>query len=204
MKTGFRIQDMAIIALDAALLCVLAPLAIPAGPVPFTLATLAVYLCAAVTGMRRGTLSVLLYILIGAVGVPVFSGFAGGVQKLIGLTGGYLAGYVLCVVPDRGKRHTLGGARRLRVPVHSVRHPQNRAGHGGRLSRAPPAGQARAFVKKCLPALIHGLRRKIGNGCADISGKRCSSSSVGLRHPYVGSAVVPNHVSAMASQLALF
>ena len=43
MKTGFRIQDMAIIALDAALLCVLAPLAIPAGPVPFTLATLAVY-----------------------------------------------------------------------------------------------------------------------------------------------------------------
>lgn len=45
MKTGFRIQDMAIIALDAALLCVLAPLAIPAGPVPFTLATLAVYLC---------------------------------------------------------------------------------------------------------------------------------------------------------------
>ena len=98
MKTGFRIQDMAIIALDAALLCVLAPLAIPAGPVPFTLATLAVYLCAAVTGMRRGTLSVLLYILIGAVGVPVFSGFAGGVQKLIGLTGGYLAGYVLCAL----------------------------------------------------------------------------------------------------------
>lgn len=98
MKTGFRIQDMAIIALDAALLCVLAPLAIPAGPVPFTLATLAVYLCTAVTGMRRGTLSVLPYILIGAVGVPVFSGFAGGVQKLIGLTGGYLAGYVLCAL----------------------------------------------------------------------------------------------------------
>ena len=113
MKTGFRIQDMAIIALDAALLCVLAPLAIPAGPVPFTLATLAVYLCTAVTGMRRGTLSVLLYILIGAVGVPVFSGFAGGVQKLIGLTGGYLAGYVLCALAagfliDRFPPHLVG------------------------------------------------------------------------------------------------
>ena len=65
MKNGFRVQDMAIIALNAALLCVLAPLSIPAGPIPFSLATLAVYLCVAVTGMRRGTLSVLLYILIG-------------------------------------------------------------------------------------------------------------------------------------------
>lgn len=98
MKKGFLVQDMAIIALNAALLCVLAPLSISAGPIPFTIATLAVYLCTAVTGMRRGTLSVLLYILIGAVGVPVFSGFEGGIQKLIGLTGGYLAGYVLCAL----------------------------------------------------------------------------------------------------------
>lgn len=98
MKNGFRVQDMAIIALNAALLCVLAPLSIPAGPIPFSLATLAVYLCVAVTGMRRGTFSVLLYILIGAVGVPVFSGFEGGIQKLTGLTGGYLAGYVLCAL----------------------------------------------------------------------------------------------------------
>lgn len=98
MNTWFRVQDMAVIALNAALLCVLAPISIPAGPIPFTLGTLAVYLCTAVTGARRGTLSVLLYILIGAVGLPVFSGYTGGLQKLVGLTGGYLVGYVLCAL----------------------------------------------------------------------------------------------------------
>lgn len=98
MTTRLAIRDMAVIGLNAALLCVLAPMAIPAGPIPFTLATLALYLCAAVTGARRGTVSVLVYILIGAVGMPVFSGYAGGLQKLVGPTGGYLVGYVLCAL----------------------------------------------------------------------------------------------------------
>ena len=69
---------------------------IPVGPVPLSLATFAVYLAGAVLGRKRGTLAVALYLLIGIVGAPVFSGFSGGFQKLAGVTGGYLAGYLPC------------------------------------------------------------------------------------------------------------
>lgn len=92
MKT----KDMAITALMAALLCVLAPNVIPLAPIPLSLATFAVYLAAAVLGAKRGTAAVALYLLIGSVGVPVFSGYSGGFHKLAGPTGGYLVGYLLC------------------------------------------------------------------------------------------------------------
>ena len=82
------------IALMTALICVAGPLSISIGPIPLTLSNFAVYLAAAVLGAKYGPISVALYLLIGAIGVPVFSGFTGGVQKLIGVTGGYLAGYV--------------------------------------------------------------------------------------------------------------
>ena len=91
-----RTRDMTRVALMAALLCVLGPLTVAIGPIPLSLATFAVYLAGAVLGPKRGTLAVALYLLIGSVGVPVFSGFSGGVQKLAGVTGGYLAGYLAC------------------------------------------------------------------------------------------------------------
>ena len=59
-------------------------------------ATFAVYLSGAVLGKKRGTIAVALYLLIGIIGVPVFSGFSGGFQKLAGVTGGYLVGYLPC------------------------------------------------------------------------------------------------------------
>ena len=90
MKT----KDMTMIALMTALICVAGPLSISIGPIPLTLSNFAVYLAAAVLGAKLGPLAVALYLLIGAVGVPVFSGFTGGVGKLIGVTGGYLVGYV--------------------------------------------------------------------------------------------------------------
>lgn len=90
MKT----KDMTIIALMTALICVAGPLSISIGPIPLTLSNFAVYLAAAVLGAKGGAISVALYLLIGAIGVPVFSGFTGGVAKLIGVTGGYLVGYV--------------------------------------------------------------------------------------------------------------
>lgn len=90
MKT----KDMTMIALMTALICVMGPLSISIGPIPLTLSNFAVYLAAAVLGAKFGPLAVALYLLIGAIGVPVFSGFTGGVQKLIGVTGGYLVGYV--------------------------------------------------------------------------------------------------------------
>lgn len=93
-----RLRQNVLTALLAAALCVLAPLAVPVGFVPVTLATLGVYLAAGLLGSWRGTAAVGLYLLLGAVGLPVFAGFSGGVQQLVGLTGGYLWGYLLCAL----------------------------------------------------------------------------------------------------------
>ena len=92
MKT----RDMTLIAVMAALICVAGPLTIPAGPIPLSLATFAVYMAGSVLGKKRGTIAVALYLMIGIIGVPVFSGFSGGFQKLAGVTGGYLVGYLPC------------------------------------------------------------------------------------------------------------
>ena len=91
-----KVKDMTLTAVMAALLCVAGPLVIPAGPVPLSLASFAVYLAGAVLGKKRGTAATALYLLIGLIGVPVFSGFSGGFQKLAGVTGGYLIGYLPC------------------------------------------------------------------------------------------------------------
>ena len=94
----FNTKDMTIIAVMAALICVAGPMSISIGPIPLSLASFAVYLAGAVLGAKRGTMAVALYLLIGLVGVPVFSGFSGGFQKLIGVTGGYLVGYLPCAL----------------------------------------------------------------------------------------------------------
>ena len=87
---------MTLIAVMAALICVAGPLTIPIGPIPLSLATFAVYLAGSVLGRKKGTIAVGLYLLIGIIGVPVFSGFSGGFQKIAGVTGGYLIGYLPC------------------------------------------------------------------------------------------------------------
>lgn len=92
MKT----KQLVRIALMAAVLCVLAPWKIPVGPIPITLASFGVYLAAGVLGPLEGTIAVVIYVLLGAVGVPVFSGFTGGAGCLLGLTGGYILGYIPC------------------------------------------------------------------------------------------------------------
>lgn len=89
---------MTLIAVMAALICVAGPLSIAIGPIPLSLASFAVYLAGAILGWKRGSIAVALYLLIGLVGVPVFSGFSGGLQKLIGVTGGYLVGYLPCAL----------------------------------------------------------------------------------------------------------
>ena len=89
-----RTFTMTSIALMAAVTCILGPLTIPIGPVPVSLVPLAIFLSVYLLGTKKGTIAVLLYLLIGAVGVPVFSGFTGGLGKLAGPTGGYLIGYV--------------------------------------------------------------------------------------------------------------
>ena len=90
-----RTYTMTSTALMTAVTCILGPLAIPIGPVPVSLTPLAVFLSVYILGTKGGTLAYLLYLLIGAVGVPVFSGFTGGLGKLAGPTGGYLVGFIL-------------------------------------------------------------------------------------------------------------
>ncbi len=87
-------RDMTACALMAVLLCVCTWIAIP-GPVPFTLQTLAVFTAVELLGARRAFWSVAVYLLMGAAGLPVFSGMAGGLGILLGPTGGYLLGFLL-------------------------------------------------------------------------------------------------------------
>lgn len=98
MKHARPLYQLTACALMAAILCVLGPMSLPIGPIPITLGTLAVYLSASILGMRGSFLSVLIYLLLGAAGMPVFSGYAGGLAKLVGPTGGYLAGYLVVAV----------------------------------------------------------------------------------------------------------
>lgn len=89
-----KIRTMAMIAVMTAVVCILGPMSVPIGPVPISLTPLAVFLCVYALGMKKGTLAICLYLLIGLVGLPVFSGYTGGPMKLFGPTGGYLIGFV--------------------------------------------------------------------------------------------------------------
>ena len=87
--------QMAVTAVMAAVLCVLGPLTVPIGAIPISLANLVICLTAWLLGAKFAALSVAIYLVIGLVGIPVFSGYGAGLAKLAGPTGGYLVGYLL-------------------------------------------------------------------------------------------------------------
>ncbi len=93
-RPRFRSIDLAYIAIGAVIIAVCSWITIPS-VVPFTLQTFAVVLILGVLGGKRGTLSILLYIILGLIGIPVFSGFRGGPAALFGTTGGYIIGFLL-------------------------------------------------------------------------------------------------------------
>lgn len=93
-KSKFTIYQIAMIAVMTAVTCVLAPLSIPIGPVPISLTNLVIYFSLYILGTKKGTVSYLIYLLIGLIGVPVFSSFTAGPGKLFGPTGGYLIGFI--------------------------------------------------------------------------------------------------------------
>ena len=95
-----RTLDLTYIALSAVLITVCAWISIPA-PVPFTLQTFAVFFSLLALGGRRGMLAILTYLMMGAVGLPVFTGFRGGLGVLLGATGGYLLGFVVMALVYR-------------------------------------------------------------------------------------------------------
>ena len=93
MKRSLSTRDIAIIAMGVALIAVCSWISIPL-TIPFTMQTFAVCLVAALFGLRRGMWTVLCYILLGAVGVPLFSVFKGSLGALLCMTGGYIMGYL--------------------------------------------------------------------------------------------------------------
>ena len=87
-------RRLTLCAVMAAVMCVLAPISIPIGPVSITGGTLAIYLTVYLLGGVWGAASTLVYLLVGMVGLPVFSNYMGGINRLAGPTGGYLIGYL--------------------------------------------------------------------------------------------------------------
>ena len=107
-------REVAYIALGIALITVCAWISIPLGPIPVTLQTFAVPFLGAVLGWKRGLASVVIYFLMGLVGIPVFAGFRAGVAVLFGPTGGYLLGFLVDVI-------LVGVAKLLRLKNRWVR-----------------------------------------------------------------------------------
>ena len=89
-----NILDMVLIAMFAVIIAVCSWLSIP-GEVPVTLQTFGVFCAVGLLGGKRGTLSVVIYILLGLVGVPVFAGWSGGFSVIVGYTGGFIYGFIV-------------------------------------------------------------------------------------------------------------
>ena len=106
-----QLQRIVTASLMAALIAVGAYLAIPIGPVPIVLQNLFVLLAALLLGGRWGLAAVGIYLLVGAIGLPVFSGGKGGLAHFMGPTGGYLVGFAVCAyvtgsLTERGSGRT--------------------------------------------------------------------------------------------------
>lgn len=88
-----KVRDMVLCSMFAAITAILAQIVIPIGTIPITFQVLAVTLCGGLLGKKLGFISQVVYILLGAIGIPVYAGFSGGINVLLGPTGGYLLSY---------------------------------------------------------------------------------------------------------------
>ena len=89
-----KVRNMALCALFAALMALCAWISVPMGDAAITIQTFSLFLTLGVLGGKRGTIAVAIYLLLGIVGLPVFSGFQGGLGALLGATGGYIVGFL--------------------------------------------------------------------------------------------------------------
>lgn len=109
---GARLLQLTSIAMAAALISVCAWLTVP-GVIPFTMQTFAVFFVLLFLGGKAGTIAVLLYLAIGAMGFPVFSNFSGGLGILLGPTGGYLIGFLFSALCYWATERWTGAHRRF-------------------------------------------------------------------------------------------
>lgn len=89
-------NKIAVTAITAAVICIFSPLSLPMGVIPISLSTFAICLISCITPWKQSVAAVIIYILLGAAGLPVFSGFIGGAQQIAGLTGGFIISYIPC------------------------------------------------------------------------------------------------------------
>lgn len=107
MTKNNKTLDMAYIAMFAIIMAICSWISIPTA-IPFTLQTFGVFFSVGLLGGKRGTLSVLVFILLGAVGIPVFAGFTGGLGIILGSTGGYIVGFLFSALIMWGMEYILG------------------------------------------------------------------------------------------------
>ena len=116
-RSQFTVRDMVNCAISAALITICAWICVPVLQVSFTMQTFAVFFILSLLGGRCGFLSVLLYLLLGAVGLPVFSGFQGGIGALLGVTGGYIWGFLAAALIYWIVSALLGDRLTVRLPA---------------------------------------------------------------------------------------
>lgn len=93
-----KVQKAVLTGILASIICLFAPLSFPLGTVPISLATFAVYIISCTVSTKFSVPAVIIYILLGTVGLPVFSAFQGGFHLITGITGGYILGYIPCTL----------------------------------------------------------------------------------------------------------
>ena len=110
-KKLFSVRDMVLCALAAALLCIASPFTLPVGPVPLSLCNFALMTASCVLGGGRGTVSAAVFVAVGALGLPVFSGGMGGFGHILAPTGGFILSYIPMAALS-GAFATLGRGRK--------------------------------------------------------------------------------------------
>lgn len=98
MENKSKIYLLTCCALMAALMCIFGPMSVPIGPIPVSLTNLILYFALYLIGTKGTLISYIVYLLLGIIGLPVFSGYQGGPAKIAGPTGGYLVGFILLVL----------------------------------------------------------------------------------------------------------
>lgn len=114
-QTRLTVKNMVQCGICAALLAISAWLSIPMPQVSFTMQSFAVFFALGLLGGRRGCISIGIYLLMGAVGLPVFSGFRGGLGVLLGVTGGYIWGFLLAGLLYWAVTAVFGQTTRIRL-----------------------------------------------------------------------------------------
>ena len=107
VETRNKTRDMVYIAFFAVLTAVCSWISIPT-TVPVTLQTFGVFVAVGVLGGRRGSLAVMIYLLLGIIGIPVFAGFTGGIGMILGNTGGYIVGFLFSALVMWGMEKIVG------------------------------------------------------------------------------------------------